>query len=192
METMIDISSLWFAPHLIGNNPTDWLNNLSATVEAVLQQEPERSTPTVFDDGAKIVGPVVFGKNCVVGHGALVVGPAVFGDNCVIGHCSEVARSIFGNGSRAAHFNYVGDSVLGSDVNLGAGAKLANLRFDKKSVRGLEKLGAIIGDKSLIGCNAVVDPGVQIASGVWFAGAHLPFSEDAYTRETIQKYFYLR
>lgn len=189
---MINTTSLWFAPYLIGNNSADWLKDLPATVETILQQEPERAAPTVLDDGAKIIGPVAFGKNCIVGHGALVVGPAVFGDNCVIGHCSEVARSIFGNGSRAAHFNYVGDSVLGSDVNLGAGAKLANLRFDKKSVRGLEKMGAVIGDKSSVGCNAVIDPGVEIGPGVWFAGAHLPFAEEAYTRETIQKYFYSR
>ena len=126
----------------------------------------------------------------MVGHSALVVGPAIFGDNCVVGHCSEVARSIFGNDSRVAHFNYVGDSALGSRVNLGAGAKLANLRFDKKETRGHQKMGAVLGDDVQIGCNVVLDPGVLIASGVWFAGAHVPFNETAYTRETIQKYFF--
>jgi bifunctional N-acetylglucosamine-1-phosphate-uridyltransferase/glucosamine-1-phosphate-acetyltransferase GlmU-like protein len=98
---------------------------------------------------------------------------------------------MFGNDSRAAHFNYVGDSILGSRVNLGAGAKLANTRFDKKEIFGMPHCGAMLGDDVQIGCNAVVDPGVVVGSGVWFAGAHLPSAVDgAHTRETIKKHFH--
>lgn len=190
---MISTKNLWFAQFLQGDVPDAWLKNLDGVVARALAENPERGQPAIMDVGAKIMGDVAFGKNCIVGHGALVVGPAIFGDNVVIGHCSEVARSIFGNDSRAAHFNYVGDSVLGSKVNLGAGAKLANLRFDHAVVRGrFEKLGAVLGDGVQIGCNAVLDPGVIVDAGVWFAGAHLPApaAPHVYTRETIKKYFY--
>lgn len=190
---MIKTSDLWFIKFLSEGESINWFGNLSDVVDAALAEDPSRSQPAVLEVGAKIIGSVAFGKNCIVGHGALIVGPAIFGDNCVVGHCSEVARSIFGNDSRAAHFNYVGDSVLGSRVNLGAGAKLANLRFDKKEVRGgLVKLGAILGDDVQIGCNAVVDPGVVVSNGVWFAGAHLPASEHAYTRDSIKEFFYTK
>jgi NDP-sugar pyrophosphorylase family protein len=73
------------------------------------------------------------------------------------------------NGASAAHFNYVGDSILGKRVNLGAGAKCANLRLDhqpvhvfasgKKINTQLKKLGAIIGDGAQVGCNCVINPG---------------------------------
>ena len=196
---MITINDLWFANLFTDQQaPESWLKELAACAERALRENPERANPKLCDVGAKIVGPVVFGAGCIVGHGALIVGPAIFGDNCIIGHASEVTRSIFGNNAHAPHFNYVGDSVIGSNVNLGAGAKLANVRFDHQPPRGQdqEKCGAILGDGVHIGCNAVLDPGVIISSGVWFAGAHLPAcvngdaSAHAYTRETIKKYFY--
>ncbi len=182
---MIERLSLWYAESLPHTPPNEWLAELPHLILKVGAGHEPR-----IEDGAKIVGTVIFGKNCVVGHGALVVGPAIFGDNCVVGHASEVARSLFGNDSRAAHFNYVGDSVVGSRVNLGAGAKLANVRFDKKLIRGREKCGAVLGDDVQIGCNAVIDPGVMIESGVWFAGAHLPFAVEPYTRERARHYFF--
>lgn len=189
---MIDTTQLWFAPFFSDNTPENFLRELSVVANKIAMESPERTQPARLEDGAKIIGTVVFGENCIVGHGALIVGPAIFGDGCVVGHASEVARSVFGNSSRAAHFNYVGDSVLGSGVNLGAGAKLANLRFDKQPINGFEKLGAVLGDGVQIGCNAVIDPGVKIDSNVWFAGAHLPHSATSYTRETIKRYFYDR
>lgn len=185
---MIDTKNLWFAPYFFGEPGVEWLTQLAGAVEKILAAEPERGKPAVVDAGAKISGPVVFGKNCVVGHGALVVGPAIFGDDCVIGHASEVTRSILGNDSRAAHFNYVGDSILGSGVNLGAGAKLANSRFDKQPIKNLSRLGAIIGDRCQIGCNAVLSPGVILENDVWFAGAFLPTG--TYDKESIKKYFH--
>ena len=73
-------------------------------------------------------------------------------------------------GSKAPHFNYVGDSILGFNVNIGAGVKLSNVRNDRRNIlvslrngdkvnTELRKFGAIIGDKSEIGCNVVMNPG---------------------------------
>ena len=92
--------------------------------------------------------------------------------NALVGHSSETKHSILLPGAKAPHFNYVGDSVLGPNVNLGAGVKLSNLRNDGGEVHvriegeriasGLRKFGAIIGEGSQLGCNAVTNPGVVL------------------------------
>ncbi len=82
-------------------------------------------------------------------------------------------------GAKAPHFNYVGDSILGRGVNLGAGVKLSNLRNDGgevylridelKLASGLRKFGAILGEDSQLGCNAVTNPGTVLGNNsiVW-------------------------
>jgi bifunctional UDP-N-acetylglucosamine pyrophosphorylase/glucosamine-1-phosphate N-acetyltransferase len=120
----------------------------------------------------RIEGPVIIGENSVVGPFAFIRGPAIIGNDCVVGS-SEVKKSIIMDGSRAAHFNYVGDSVLGKKCNLGAGTKLANLRLDGDIVKvkvedklyssGLRKLGAVLEDGAQTGCNSVLNPGVYVA-----------------------------
>ena len=67
------------------------------------------------------------------------------------------------NGSHAAHLSYIGDSIIGSNCNLGAGTVLANLRLDKGEIEieingkkyktNLNKFGAILGDYSQTSCN---------------------------------------
>lgn len=127
---------------------------------------------TVVEPGAYIQGPCIIGPNCVIRHGAYLRGNVLTGENCIIGHDTEVKNSIFLNRANAPHFNYVGDSILGSDVNLGAGVKLANFRLDHKEVsvlfKGqkiftrLKKFGAILGDGASLGCNSVTNPGTLI------------------------------
>ncbi len=124
---------------------------------------------TVIEPGAYIEGPCVIGKNCIIRHGAYIRGDVVTGDFCVIGHDTEVKHSIFFNVTSAAHFNYVGDSILGNRANLGAGVKCANLRLDHQPIHvlinnerintRLHKLGAIVGDGAQVGCNCVINPG---------------------------------
>lgn len=124
---------------------------------------------SVVEAGAYIKGPCFIGENCEIRHSAYVRGNVVTGDKCVIGHATEVKNSLFFNGAQAGHFAYVGDSILGNKVNLGAGTKCANLRFDNQNIRirwgeqlldsGLRKFGAIFGDLAQTGCNAVTNPG---------------------------------
>lgn len=124
---------------------------------------------TVIEPGAYIIGPCVIGENCVIRHGAYLRGNVIVGDHCVVGHASEVKNSLLLDHAHAAHFAYLGDSILGNSVNLGAGTKCANLRFDRKEIlfhyegkkypTGLKKFGAIFGDRTQIGCNAVTNPG---------------------------------
>ena len=124
---------------------------------------------TVVEAGAYIQGPCVIGRDCEVRHGAYLRGNVVVGDRCVIGHATEVKGSIFLDDAKAGHFAYVGDSILGANVNLGAGTKLANLRLDRRAIvislagdridSGRRKLGAILGDGAETGCNSVTNPG---------------------------------
>lgn len=127
---------------------------------------------TVVESGAYIQGPCIIGKNCIIRHGAYIREDVVIGDECVIGHDTEVKHSIFLDHSSAAHFNYVGDSIIGNNVNLGAGVKCANLRLDHEPIyiliggekvnTRLHKLGAIIGDGAQVGCNCVLNPGTLL------------------------------
>ncbi|MBA2368406.1 MAG: UDP-N-acetylglucosamine diphosphorylase [Candidatus Protochlamydia sp.] len=131
---------------------------------------------TIVEPGAYIQGPCWIGKNCQIRHGAYIRGNVITGNDCVIGHDTEVKNSLFLDNAHAAHFAYVGDSILGREVNLGAGTKCANFRLDHQSVpvyykeeritTSLRKLGAILGDKSQIGCNSVINPGTLIGQEV--------------------------
>ncbi len=127
---------------------------------------------TVIDPGVLIRGPCIIGKQASIRHGAFLRGFVVVGDRCVVGHSAELKNAILLNGAKASHLCYVGDSILGPHVNLGAGVKCSNLRLDgheitisvegKKIRTGLKKLGAILGEGVEVGCNAVLNPGTLV------------------------------
>jgi UDP-N-acetylglucosamine diphosphorylase / glucose-1-phosphate thymidylyltransferase / UDP-N-acetylgalactosamine diphosphorylase / glucosamine-1-phosphate N-acetyltransferase / galactosamine-1-phosphate N-acetyltransferase len=127
---------------------------------------------TLIEPGVYIAGPCIIGKGCILRHGAYLRGGVVCGDRATVGHGAEIKHSVLLDDAAVAHFAYVGDSILGNGVNLGAGVKCANLRLDrtevavfldKKRVRtGLKKFGAIVGDRVQIGCNCVLNPGTLI------------------------------
>src|SRR4029077_5968117 len=110
---------------------------------------------------------------------AYLRGGVWIGDRCVVGTNTEVKRAILLPHAKAPHLNYVGDSILGRDVNLGAGTILSNFRHDGKEGRiasngfsgtspigsGRRKLGAVLGDGVLTGCNCVLHPGVVVGRG---------------------------
>ncbi|GAI79058.1 unnamed protein product [marine sediment metagenome] len=108
------------------------------------------------------------------------------GDNCHIG-ISEVKNSLIFSKSNVPHFNYVGDSIICENVNLGAGSKTSNLRFDNKNVKvniegklidsGRRKLGAFIGPNVQTGINASIMCGKKIGENS-IIGAHTLVVED--------------
>jgi NDP-sugar pyrophosphorylase family protein len=128
---------------------------------------------TIVEPGAYIRGPAWIGKNCEIRHGAYLRENVIAGDGCVLGNSSEFKNCLLLDGAHAPHFNYVGDSILGRDVNLGAGVILSNYRLDGQVIRvrkagtlvetGLRKFGAIVGDGAAVGCNAVLNPGSLVA-----------------------------
>jgi UDP-N-acetylglucosamine diphosphorylase / glucose-1-phosphate thymidylyltransferase / UDP-N-acetylgalactosamine diphosphorylase / glucosamine-1-phosphate N-acetyltransferase / galactosamine-1-phosphate N-acetyltransferase len=131
---------------------------------------------TVVEPGAYIKGPCIVGEGCSIRHGAYIRGGLIAGNRCVIGHDTEVKNGIFLDGAQAAHFAYVGDTILGNRVNLGAGTVCANLRLDHHPIvlhiddqrieTNLRKFGAIIGDDSQTGCNSVTNPGTMLGKNV--------------------------
>ena len=98
-------------------------------------------------------------------QGAYIRGNVLIGEHCVVGHATEIKSSVLLGDSKAGHFAYIGDSILGR-VNLGAGTKLANLKITgspivitvagKEYHTGLKKFGAILGDGVETGCNSVL------------------------------------
>jgi len=124
---------------------------------------------------AVIEGPIYIGREVEIRPGAYLRGGIWIGDRCVVGTNTEIKRAILLPHAKAPHLNYIGDSILGVDVNLGAGTILSNFRHDGKNIRiphggqridtGRRKLGAILGDGVLTGCNSVLHPGVVVGRG---------------------------
>ncbi len=132
----------------------------------------ELSPGVVVETGAVVKGPTIVGPSTEVRQGAYVRGSCLIGRRCVVGHVTELKNAVFLDEAKAGHFAYVGDSVLGLAVNLGAGTKLANLKLKPSPTRyriggedylvDRRKFGAIVGDGTEIGCNTVTNPGCLI------------------------------
>jgi len=124
----------------------------------------------IIEQGVTLKAPIIVGENCFVGANAYLRGGVYLDKSVRIGPGCEIKTSIICSGSSIAHFNFIGDSIIGSNVNFEAGAVTANHfneRADKKiSVlhksiiieTGSEKFGSLIGDNSKIGANAVLSP----------------------------------
>ena len=140
--------------------------------------------------GAYVRGPCWLAEGCEVRHGAYLRGNVIAGRGCVLGHATEIKNSLLLDEVKAGHFAYIGDSLLGNQVNLGAGVKLANLKLNPHSLikirhrdssisTKLRKFGAVPGDRVQIGCNAVTNPGTvlapdsQVLPCTVVSGAHL-------------------
>lgn len=132
---------------------------------------------TRIDPGAFIQGPCWIGRNCHIRHGAYLRGNVIAGDEVVLGNSCEFKNCVLLNGVQVPHYSYVGDSILGNRVHLGAGVICSNFRTDQAeiSVRwegqlhrtGLRKFGAVLGDDVEIGCQAVLNPGSVVGPKSW-------------------------
>jgi len=128
---------------------------------------------TIVAPHVYIQGPTIIGEDCEIRQGAFIRGNCIAGKGSIIGHATEVKNSVLLCNAHAPHFNYVGDSVLGNNTNLGAGTKFSNYKISpQKSIKlnidgrvydtGLDKFGAIMGDGSESGCNSVLAPGTIV------------------------------
>jgi NDP-sugar pyrophosphorylase family protein len=82
---------------------------------------------TSIEPGAHITGPAYICNGCEIRHNAYIRGNVLIGNACVVENSSELKNAIFLDDAAAPHFAYVGDSILGRHVNLGAGTRLSNL-----------------------------------------------------------------
>ena len=118
---------------------------------------------------ATIKGPAWIGPGTTIRSGAYLRENVITGRNATLGNSSEFKNCLLFDHVEAPHFNYVGDSILGYRAHLGAGVILSNVLLDREHVvvtageerfpSGLRKFGAIVGDHTEIGCNAVLSPG---------------------------------
>ncbi len=127
---------------------------------------------SIIKSGTYIEGNVIIGNNCTLGPNVHLRGPIAIGNNCKIGNGSEVKSSIIFDNSSVPHLSYIGDSIVGENVNIGGGTITANLRFDhatiKVDIEGQKidslrkKLGVIIGDGASLGINVSTMPGIWV------------------------------
>lgn len=124
-----------------------------------------------ISDNVTIEPPAIFGEGTELRPGAYIRGNVITGRNCVIGNSTEVKNSILLDNVQIPHYNYIGDSVLGNNSHMGAGAICSNLKADKKNVvihgnvpyhTNLKKIGGILGDGADVGCGCVLNPGTVI------------------------------
>jgi len=192
----VDLRTIWESDKFDSDNAFHYLGaSLERWISVLLAELGVREVPVIhatLPDGvyvkgrvyidrdarieptAYIQGPAYIGPEAEVRHGAYIRGNAWIGRKAVVGHATEVKGSVFFDDAKAGHFAYVGDSILGASVNLGAGTKLANLKLRGSEVTfrhpdsnailgsGLRKFGAIMGDEAQTGCNAVLSPGTLL------------------------------
>ena len=156
---------------------------------------------TIVEQGAMLKGPAWIGENCHIRSGCYVRENVIVGNGVVMGNSCEFKNCILFDDVQVPHFNYVGDSILGHRSHLGAGVILSNVKLDHREIHvsaadgdiatGLTKFGAIIGDRTEIGCNAVINPGSVLGRdclvypGANFRGV-LPNASVVKVRQTLQ------
>jgi bifunctional UDP-N-acetylglucosamine pyrophosphorylase/glucosamine-1-phosphate N-acetyltransferase len=154
------------------------LKRISLEIDGVIEQNVTLKGPvgvgknSIVKNGTYIEGPVIIGANCHIGPNAYIRGATAIGDSCKIGNAVEIKSSIIMNSATIGHLSYVGDSVIGEHVNLGAGTIVANLRHDGEEVKSIvkgnlisirrRKFGTVIGDNAKTGIHTSIYPGRKI------------------------------
>jgi UDP-N-acetylglucosamine diphosphorylase / glucose-1-phosphate thymidylyltransferase / UDP-N-acetylgalactosamine diphosphorylase / glucosamine-1-phosphate N-acetyltransferase / galactosamine-1-phosphate N-acetyltransferase len=127
-----------------------------------------------IEDHVILKGPAIIEDGCFIGAHAYLRGGVFLGSRVSVGPGCEIKSSVILSGSALAHFNFVGDSVIGSDVNMEAGSVIAN-HFNERKDKTIfillngsrhaidsNKFGAVVGDRCRIGANAVLSPGTVL------------------------------
>jgi UDP-N-acetylglucosamine diphosphorylase / glucose-1-phosphate thymidylyltransferase / UDP-N-acetylgalactosamine diphosphorylase / glucosamine-1-phosphate N-acetyltransferase / galactosamine-1-phosphate N-acetyltransferase len=167
-------------PELEKDLPWNIVNSVQNTIlqkikllspEFKIKQDIAIHKKAQIEENVTLKGPIIISNGCFIGAHAYMRGGVYLGEKSIIGPGCEVKSSLIMSGSSLAHFNFVGDSLIGSYVNMEAGSVIANHyneRLDKtiyvmlnkkKTKIEVTKFGALVGDHSKIGANAVLSPG---------------------------------
>jgi bifunctional UDP-N-acetylglucosamine pyrophosphorylase/glucosamine-1-phosphate N-acetyltransferase len=177
VERWMDVGRPW---ELLEAN--EWkLGEQSSRVDGEVRGDADLRGAVVVEEGAvveagvTVEGPALIRSGADVGPNAYVRGATVVGEGCHVGHGVELKNSVLLSDADVPHLSYVGDSLLGPDVNLGAGTQVANLRHDDADVRqtvkgdrvstGRRKYGVVAGDGAKTGVNTSLAPGVVLSAG---------------------------
>lgn len=155
----------------------------TTSIEGIVEENVTMKGPVVVGKnstilpGSYIEGPVFIGSDCKIGPNCYIRPHTSIGDSCHVGNACEVKNSIVLDNSCIPHQNYVGDSIIGFNCNLGAGTKIANLRLDKNNINVVlngkiidtkrRKLGMIMGDNVQTGINSMINIGTIIGNNVF-------------------------
>ena len=189
VSNFFNLSNVWCKDLFDKKNIIEAFTNVGNYILKVLQKKPKGfkhykrevfiDKGTIIRHGVVFEGKCIIGKNCVIGPNSFFRGNVIIGDNTKVGNACEIKNSIILNNSSISHLSYIGDSVIGSNVNIGAGTVCSNFRLDEKEIfiklknkvykTGLKKFGSIIGDNSKIGANTVLNPGTVLSKNciVW-------------------------
>ncbi|WP_340818828.1 bifunctional sugar-1-phosphate nucleotidylyltransferase/acetyltransferase [Methanolobus sp. WCC4] len=157
------------------------LENIDNTLEGIIEPYAtlhgtvKVGKDTIIRNGAYIMGPAIIGDNCDIGPNCFIRASTAIGNDVRIGNAVEIKNTIIMDGTNVGHLSYVGDSVIGTNCNFGAGTKIANLRHDNKNVKsvvkgeivdtGRRKLGVIMGDDVHTGINTSINIGSVMEPG---------------------------
>ena len=127
-----------------------------------------------IETGAVLKAPIIISEKCFVAATSYLRGGVFLGNSSIVGPGCEVKTSIVFHQSVIAHLNFVGDSIVGSDVNFEAGSLTAN-HYNERVWKDIDtvykgqliqtncnRFGSIIGDHARIGANAVLAPGTLL------------------------------
>ncbi len=160
----------------------------------------------IMEKGARIIsshveGCAYIGEGTVIGPNACLRGFNSIGKRCSIGNGTTVKGSILFDNVKAKHLAYIGDSVIGENVNFGSGAQVANFRFDGSHVNvltergwvnsGRKKLGIFVGDNTKFGVLSCTMPGKLIGQDSWiYSGVvvnrNVPPGTKAFVRQAME------
>lgn len=176
------------------------LNYIKHNIEGAIENNVSMIGPVILEKDAKILsgsrieGPVFVGRNSILGPNCYLRPYTSIGKNVRIGSSCEVKNSIIMDGTKIPHLSYIGDSIIGTECNLGAGTITGNVRMDNKTVKvriknnfidsNLRKLGAIIGDNVKTSINVNFMPGVKVGSNA-LIGPNIVVYEDILSREKL-------
>ncbi len=149
-----------------------------ATLEAnvTLQGVVRVEAGAVIKSGAVLEGPCCIGKGSYIGNNSLVRSYTSVGKNCSVGSGVELKNCVVMENSQIGRLSFVGDSVLGENVDMGAGCMTVNRDIDWKPIfvknckrpmpTGMKKLGAFLGDGVVVGAGNTLQPGTIVAPGI--------------------------
>ena len=129
-----------------------------------ISEDTEIGTDTIVYPSVFINGKNKIGSNCSIGPMAHIRGNVTIGNHVRVGNFVEVKNSIIKDNTNVSHLSYVGDSEVGSHVNIGAGTITANYNPVTKV-----KNKTIIGDYANTGSNSVLVAPIQLEEGAFVA-----------------------
>jgi NDP-sugar pyrophosphorylase family protein len=162
------------------SEPWNITNDLKNTIEKMILNLGDDYTiedniaihkSATIENNVTIKSPAIIGENCYIGANAYFREGVYLDQSVKIGPGCEIKNSIIFSNTAIAHFNYIGNSIIGRNINFEAGSIAANhynerankkisVLYDSKIIEtNSDKFGSLVGDNSRIGANAVLSPG---------------------------------